>query len=147
MKVIYQILILSFLIFKNIYGNVVSESSPKVALKGIKFTVIFNGKFSDDDVYKLETDAKSLFPSEKNEDKLIFNNIALNQIGQSTLILEKNKLEIYKLKKLAIYPWVSTLPPIIAIISGNPNIPARIKDSGVPPTPTHIGRGFWIGLG
>ena len=116
MKVIYQILILSFLIFKNIYGNVVSESSPKVALKGIEFTVIFNGKFSDDDVYKLETDANSLFPSEKNEDKLIFNNIALNQIGQSTLILEKNKLEIYKLEKLAIYPWVSTLPPIIAII-------------------------------
>ena len=87
-----------------------------MALKGIEFTVIFNGKFSDDDVYKLETDAKSLFPSEKNEYKLIFNNIALNQIGQSTLILEKNKLEIYKLKKLAIYPWVSTLPPIIAII-------------------------------
>ena len=116
MKVIYQILILSFLIFKNIYGNVISESSPKVALKEIEFTVIFNEKFSDDDVYKLETDAKSLFPSEKNEDKLIFNNIALNQIGQSTLILEKNKLEIYKLKKRAIYPWVSTLPPIIAII-------------------------------
>mgnify|MGYP001320921184 CR=1 FL=1 len=72
MKVIYQILILSFLIFKNIYGNVVSESSPKVALKGIEFTVIFNGKFSDDDVYKLETDAKSLSPSKKTEDKLIF---------------------------------------------------------------------------
>ena len=116
MKVIYQILILSFLIFKNIYGNVVSESSPKVALKGIEFTVIFNGKFSDDDVYKLETDAKSLSPSKKTKYKLIFNNIALDQIGQSTLILEKNKLEIYKLKKLAIYPWVSTLPPIIAII-------------------------------
>ena len=46
MKIIYQILILSFLIFKNIYGNVVSESSPKVALKGINFTIIFNGKFS-----------------------------------------------------------------------------------------------------
>ena len=116
MKVFYQILILSFLIFKNIYGNVVSESSPKVALKGIKFTIIFNGKFSDDDVYKLETDAKSLSPSKKTKYKLIFNNIALDQIGQSTLILEKNKLEIYKLKKLAIYPWVSTLPPIIAII-------------------------------
>ena len=74
MKVIYQILILSFLIFKTIYGNVISESSPKVALKGIDFTIIFTGKFSDDDVYKLETDAKSLSPSKKTEDKLIFNN-------------------------------------------------------------------------
>ena len=116
MKVIYQILILSLLIFKNLYGNVISESSPKIILKGIDFTITFNGKFSNDDIYKLETDAKSLFPSEKSEDKLIFNNIALNQIGQSTLILEKNKLEIYKFKKVAIYPWVSTLPPIIAII-------------------------------
>ena len=116
MKIIYQILIISFLIFKNIYGNVVSESSPKVTLKGIDFTIIFNGKFSDDDVYKLEADTKSLSPSKKTEDKLIFNNIALNQIGQSTLILEENKLEIYKFKKVAIYPWVSTLPPIIAII-------------------------------
>ena len=116
MKIIYQILFLSFLIFKNIYGNVASESSPKIILKGIDFTITFNGKFSNDDIYKLETDAKSLFPSKKSEDKLIFNNIALNQIGQSTLILEKNKLEIYKLKKVAIYPWVSTLPPIIAII-------------------------------
>ena len=30
-------------------------------------------------------------------------------------------------------------PPITAIINGKPRVPARTKEAGVPPTPTHIG--------
>jgi hypothetical protein len=36
-------------------------------------------------------------------------------------------------------------PPIIATIRGSPSVPARTNDSGVPPTPTQIGRGFCSG--
>src|SRR6059036_2851082 len=38
------------------------------------------------------------------------------------------------------------LPLMVAII-GSPNMPARTNDSGVPPTPSHIGNGFCAGLG
>ena len=30
---------------------------------------------------------------------------------------------------------------------GRPSVPARTNDSGVPPTPTQIGSGFWSGRG
>src|SRR5580704_7755688 len=33
-------------------------------------------------------------------------------------------------------------PPMIATMRGSPSMPARTKDSGVPPTPTHMGNGF-----
>src|SRR6059036_4327445 len=37
--------------------------------------------------------------------------------------------------------------PLMATIKGSPNMPARTNDSGVPPTPSHIGNGFCAGLG
>jgi hypothetical protein len=38
-------------------------------------------------------------------------------------------------------------PPIMATINGSPSVPARTNDSGVPPTPTQMGNGFWSGRG
>ena len=58
---------------------------------------------------------KHISPHATSAEKITFKDIRINSLGHASFSLGSNNLKIFEFEKYAIRPWVSILPPIIAI--------------------------------
>ena len=96
-------------------GNDITTEAPKILLKDVDFNISFTGSFNSDDSFSLNSSGKTYYPFEVNSKKIKFKDINTNVLGNTSFKLEKNSKTIHELKKYIIRPWVSILPPLIAI--------------------------------
>ena len=96
-------------------GNNITIDAPKILLKNVGFNISFIGSFNPDESFTLHHNGKTFSPSSVTNNKIKFDNVNTDALGDVSFNLEKNSLKIFKLKKYVIRPWVSILPPIIAI--------------------------------
>ena len=96
-------------------GSNITIDAPKILLKNVSFSISFNGDFGKNESYTLDHNGKTFSPSIVTNNKIKFDNINTDALGDVSFDLEKNSLKIFELKKYVIRPWVSILPPIIAI--------------------------------
>ena len=96
-------------------GNNITIDAPKILLKNVGFNISFIGSFNPDESFTLHHNGKTFSPSIVTNNKIKFDNINTDALGDVSFDLEKNSLKIFELKIYVIRPWVSILPPIIAI--------------------------------
>ena len=96
-------------------GNNITIDAPKILLKNVGFNISFIGSFNPDESFTLHHNGKTFSPSIVTNNKIKFDIINTDALGDVSFDLEKNSLKIFELKKYVIRPWVSILPPIIAI--------------------------------
>lgn len=96
-------------------GNDITNDAPKILLKDVDFNISFTGSFNVDDSFSLNSSGKTYYPFDVNSQKIKFKDINTNVLGNTSFSLEKNSVTIHELKKYVIRPWVSILPPLIAI--------------------------------
>ena len=96
-------------------GNDITTEAPKILLKDVDFNISFTGNFNSDDSFSLNSSGKTYYPFEVSSEKIKFKDINTNVLGNTSFNLEKNSETIHELKKYVIRPWVSILPPLIAI--------------------------------
>ena len=96
-------------------ANTITVEAPKILLKNVDFSVTFRGDFSIDEQFFLEHDGKTYSPHATSAEKITFKDIRINSLGHASFSLGSNDLKIFEFEKYAIRPWVSILPPIIAI--------------------------------
>ena len=96
-------------------GNNISTDAPKILLKNIGFSISFSGDFGINELYTLNHNGKTYTPTLVTNSKIKFENINTDALGNASFELEKNSIKIHGLKKYVIRPWVSILPPLIAI--------------------------------
>ena len=96
-------------------GNDITNDAPKILLKDVNFNISFTGSFNVDDSFSLNSSGKTYYPFDVNSQKIKFKDINTNVLGNTSFSLEKNSVTIHELKKYVIRPWVSILPPLIAI--------------------------------
>ena len=96
-------------------GNNITIDAPKILLKNVGFNISFIGSFNPDDSFTLKHNGKIFSPSSVTNSKIKFENITTDALGNASFELEKNSIKIHGLKKYVIRPWVSILPPLIAI--------------------------------
>ena len=96
-------------------GNNITIDAPKILLKNVGFNISFIGSFNPDDSFTLNHNGKIFSPSSVTNSKIKFENITTDALGNASFELEKNSIKIHGLKKYVIRPWVSILPPLIAI--------------------------------
>ena len=96
-------------------GNDITNDAPKILLKDVDFNISFTGSFNSDDSFSLNSNGKTYYPFEVSSQKIKFKDINTNVLGNTSFSLEKNSVTIHELKKYVIRPWVSILPPLIAI--------------------------------
>ena len=96
-------------------GNNITIDAPKILLKNVGFNISFIGSFNPDDSFTLNHNGKIFSPSSVTNSKIKFENITTDALGNAPFELEKNSIKIHGLKKYVIRPWVSILPPLIAI--------------------------------
>ena len=96
-------------------GNNITIDAPKILLKNVGFNISFIGSFNPDDSFTLNHNGKIFSPSSVTNSKIKFENITTDALGNASFKLEKNSIKIHGLKKYVIRPWVSILPPLIAI--------------------------------
>ena len=96
-------------------GNDITNDAPKILLKDVDFNISFTGSFNVDDSFSLNSSGKTYYPFDINSQKIKFKDINTNVLGNTSFNLEKNSETIHELKKYVIRPWVSILPPLIAI--------------------------------
>ena len=98
-------------------AEIIIVEAPKILLKNIDFNVTLQGDFSTDGQYLLEHDGTTYFTSETSVERITFENIRTNILGNTSFSLRNNDQEIFEFEKNTIRPWFSVLPPIIAICS------------------------------
>jgi len=96
-------------------GNDITNDAPKILLKDVDFNISFTGSFNSDDSFSLNSNGKTYYPFEVSSQKIKFKNINTNVLGNTSFKLKENSETIHELKKYVIRPWVSILPPLIAI--------------------------------
>ena len=96
-------------------AEIIIVEAPKILLKNIDFNVTLQGDFSTDGQYLLEHDGTTYFTSETSVERITFENIRTNILGNTSFSLRNNDQEIFEFEKNTIRPWFSVLPPIIAI--------------------------------
>ena len=96
-------------------GNNITIDAPKILLKNVGFNISFVGSFNPDESFTLHHNGKIFSPSSVTNSKIKFENINTDALGNASFSLEKNSIKIHDLKKYVIRPWVSILPPLIAI--------------------------------
>ena len=96
-------------------GNDITSDAPKILLKNVDFSISFSGSFDPDDSFALDHNGKTYYPFIITNDKVKFKDINTDGLGDVSFKLEKNNIKIYELKKYVIRPWISILPPLIAI--------------------------------
>ena len=96
-------------------GNNITIDAPKILLKNVGFNISFIGSINPDDSFTLNHNGKIFSPSSVTNSKIKFENITTDALGNASFELEKNSIKIHDLKKYVIRPWVSILPPLIAI--------------------------------
>ena len=101
--------------FQILIGNDISTDAPKILLKNIGFSISFSGDFGINELYTLNHNGKTYTPTLVTNNKIKFENINTDALGNASFELEKNSIKIHDLKKYVIRPWVSILPPLIAI--------------------------------
>ena len=101
--------------FQILIGNDISTDAPKILLKNIGFSISFSGDFGINELYTLNHNGKTYTPTLVTNNKIKFENINTDALGNASFELEKNSIKIHGLKKYVIRPWVSILPPLIAI--------------------------------
>ena len=97
-------------------GNNVTADAPKIILENVDFSISFSGDFNLDDSFTLNHNNRKYSPTSVSTSKIKFDNITTDKLGIVSFELEKNTLKILELEKYAIRPWISVLPPLIAII-------------------------------
>ena len=111
----FKTLIFFVIPFQIITANTITVEAPKILLKNIDFNVTLQGDFSTDGQYLLEHDGTTYFTSETSVERITFENIRTNILGNTSFSLRNNDQEIFEFEKNTIRPWFSVLPPIIAI--------------------------------
>jgi len=96
-------------------GNNITIDAPKILLKNVGFNISFIGSFNPDESFTLHHNGKTFSPSSVTNSEIKFENINTDALGNTSFSLEKNSIKIHDLKKYVIRPWVSILPPLIAI--------------------------------
>ena len=96
-------------------GNNITIDAPKILLKNVGFNISYIGSFNPDDSFILNHNGGTFSPSSVTNSEIKFENINTDALGNASFNLEKNSIKIHDLKKYVIRPWVSILPPIIAI--------------------------------
>ena len=96
-------------------GNDITNDAPKILLKDVDFNISFAGSFNSDDSYSLNSNGKTYYPFKVSSQKIKFKDINTNVLGNTSFKLKENSETIHELKKYVIRPWVSILPPLIAI--------------------------------
>jgi len=98
-----------------LFGNNITVDAPKILLKNVGFSISFSGSFSPNDSYILTNNGKTYPPSRVTTSNIKFDDIITHTLGTVSFELEKNSLKIHEVKNYVIRPWVSILPPLIAI--------------------------------
>ena len=101
--------------FQILIGNDISTDAPEILLKNVGFNISFIGSFNPNESFTLNHNGKIFSPSSVTNSKIKFENINTDALGNASFELEKNSIKIHDLKKYVIRPWVSILPPLIAI--------------------------------
>ena len=96
-------------------GNNISTDAPKILLKNVGFNISFIGSFNPNESFTLNHNGEIFSPSSVTNSEIKFENINTDALGNASFELEKNSIKIHDLKKYVIRPWVSILPPLIAI--------------------------------
>jgi len=96
-------------------GNNITIDAPKILLKNVGFNISFIGSFNPDESFTLHHNGKTFSPASVTNSEIKFENINTDALGNASFSLEKNSIKIHDLKKYVIRPWVSILPPLIAI--------------------------------
>ena len=96
-------------------GNNISTDAPKILLKNVGFNISFIGSFNPNESFTLNHNGEIFSPSSVTNSEIKFENINTDALGNASFELEKNSIKIHGLKKYVIRPWVSILPPLIAI--------------------------------
>ena len=111
----YKRFLILLLPLQLLFGNDINVDAPKILLKNVGFSISFIGSFSPDESFTLNHNGKTYSPSSVTNSKIKFENINTDALGNVSFELEKNSIKIHELKKYVIRPWVSILPPLIAI--------------------------------
>ena len=111
----FKTLIFFVIPFQIITANTITVEAPKILLTNVGFNITFRGDFNLDEQFFLEHDGKTYSPSATSTEKITFKDILANSLGNASFSLKSNGLKIFEFEKYAIRPWVSILPPIIAI--------------------------------
>ena len=98
-----------------VIGNNITINAPKILLKNVGFNISFIGSFNPNESFTLNHNGEIFSPSSVTNSEIKFENINTDALGNASFELEKNSIKIHGLKKYVIRPWVSILPPLIAI--------------------------------
>jgi len=101
--------------FQMVIGNNITVNAPKILLKNVGFNISFIGSFNPNESFTLNHNGEIFSPSSVTNSEIKFENINTDALGNASFELEKNSIKIHGLKKYVIRPWVSILPPLIAI--------------------------------
>ena len=101
--------------FQMVIGNNITVNAPKILLKNVGFNISFIGSFNPNESFTLNHNGEIFSPSSVTNSEIKFENINTDALGNASFELEKNSIKIHDLKKYVIRPWVSILPPLIAI--------------------------------
>ncbi len=101
--------------FQMVIGNNITVNAPKILLKNVGFNISFIGSFNPNESFTLNHNGEIFSPSSVTNSEIKFDNINTDALGNASFELEKNSIKIHGLKKYVIRPWVSILPPLIAI--------------------------------
>ena len=111
----FKALIFFVIPFQILTANKITVEAPKILLINVGFNVTFRGDFNPDEQFFLQHDEKTYSPSATSAEKITFKGILSNSLGNASFSLNSNGLKIFEFEKYSIRPWVSILPPIIAI--------------------------------
>ena len=99
-----------------LFGQTISSvDAPKIILENIEFTITYSGEFDTTDSYKLECNGTTFLPNNMGPDQIKFQNLSVPKSGKASFKLLQDGISIDQLSKHIIKPWVSILPPLIAI--------------------------------
>ena len=99
-----------------LFGQIISSvDAPKIILENIEFTITYSGEFDTTDSYKLECNGTTFLPNNMGPDQIKFQNLSVPKSGKVSFKLLQDGISIDQLSKHIIKPWISILPPLIAI--------------------------------
>lgn len=130
-------ILLLILLIPQLPGQTITVNSPTILLNNVPFELVFNGPFSDKDNYSLKIGEKRFYPTKKSDEKIVFTNIIIEEVGEEIIALSTGELSIFEFQKTVILNWVSVLPTFIAIIL------AFISKSVIPSLFVAVWIGVW----
>lgn len=110
------ILLIFFFLFASVYADDYKLEKPKVALTGVEFDVSAAGEFSAGKVYTLRVGQSLFTPGKVTEEKLLFENITIENSGDPIITLQESGRNIAETSLPVIPAWISVIPPFIAIL-------------------------------